>query len=117
MLQHAIETLKEGTVLKLSGEITIGDTDDLRSILIELFNRSESVEIDVSSTTDIDMTCLQLLCASHRHAAGLNKHIRLNQEWSKSFEETAHDTGFLRQTGCSFDSTNECLWLRGKCNG
>jgi ABC-type transporter Mla MlaB component len=117
MIEHITETETGKATLRLTGELMAGDAKELHAFLVNVFEMAHIVEIDVSSTTDIDGACLQLFCASHRLATQCHKHIHLNREWSASFRETVTDLGLLRQSGCSFDATGECLWVKGQHNG
>lgn len=112
MMEYTKQARDNEVVLQLSGELTIGQADELRSVLVDLFTEADTVEIDVSSTTEADVACLQLFCASHKTAVQLGKQVRFVNRWSDPFTETVQESGFIRDEGCSLDAGKECLWAK-----
>jgi anti-anti-sigma regulatory factor len=111
MADCRIEDNGKQRVLTLSGELTIQYAELIRSKLLKSMQNIEHLTVRVEGATDVDLTCLQLLCASHRTATQLEVHLDLDREQSEVFKQTAIDTGFFRHTGCTFDTKQECLWL------
>jgi anti-anti-sigma regulatory factor len=112
MMEYNKQTKDGRVILQLSGELAISQGDGLRSVLIELLSQTDSVEIDVSSATEVDVACLQLFCASHKTAAKLGKRVCFVNRWSDPFAETVRESGFVRGVGCSVNTENECLWMK-----
>ena len=54
--------------LKLSGPLTTAGANDIRGLIAEALETSNSVRIDVSAVTDIDLSFLQTLIAAHKTA-------------------------------------------------
>ena len=98
-------------VLSLSGELTIQNAEYIRSRLLESMQNIEHLTVRVKGATDVDLTCLQLLCASHKTATQLEVRLYLDKDQSEIFNQTAIDAGFFRHIGCAFDTKQECLWL------
>ncbi|MFP4208642.1 MAG: lipid asymmetry maintenance protein MlaB [Wenzhouxiangella sp.] len=58
----------------LEGELTIYQAQDLANEFLPLLDRAESLVVDLSSVTDIDTSCAQMLMLAKRHcqARGLD---------------------------------------------
>jgi len=112
MINCAKEEREDGVVLRLSGDLMIQDAAELRSALIDVFADAETIDVDVSSVGQSDVSCLQLLCASHKKAIESNKTFRISHEWSDTFEQSVKEACFLRHTGCFLDTKKECLWVK-----
>ncbi len=113
MTDCRIEDDGKRRVLTLSGELTIQNAEYMRSNLLESMQNIEHLTVRIEGATDVDLTCLQLLCASHKTATQLEVHLNLEYGQSELFNQTALDAGFFRHTGCAFDTKQECLWLEG----
>jgi ABC-type transporter Mla MlaB component len=112
MIDCAKEERGDGEVLRLSGDLMIQDAAELRSALIDVFAETGTIDVDVSSVGQMDVSCLQLLCASHKKAIESNKMFRISDEWSGAFEQSVKEACFLRHTGCFLDAKKECLWVK-----
>lgn len=112
MINCAKEEREDGAILRLSGDLMIQDAAELRSTLIDVFADAVAIDVDVSSVGQIDVSCLQLLCASHKKAMESNKMFRISDEWSDTFERSVKEACFLRHTGCFLDTKKECLWVK-----
>ena len=66
MIDCAKEEREDSAVLRLSGDLMIQDAAELRSALIDVFADAGTIDVDVSSVGRMDVSCLQLLCASHK---------------------------------------------------
>ncbi len=111
MIDCRIEGDGKRRILTLSGELTIQNAEYIRSRLLESMQNIEHLTVRVDGATDVDLTCLQLLCASHKTATQLKVRFDVDKEQSEIFNQAAIDTGFFRHTGCVFDTKQECLWL------
>ena len=63
--------------LTLQGELTIRSVGEIKHSLLEAFASAEQVTVDVSSTTDVDVAGVQLLCACQRSSTSRGKQMRL----------------------------------------
>jgi anti-anti-sigma regulatory factor len=111
MADYRVEDSGKRRVLTLSGELTIQYAEPIRSKLLESMPGIEQLIVRVEGATDVDLTCLQLLCATHKTAIRRQIYLNLEKEQSQVFKQAATDAGFLRRTGCAFDTKHECLWL------
>jgi len=65
---------REGTV-SISGELTIGNVEELYSELTKVFNDGICTTLDLSGVTDIDTSALQVLAAFKKALLELNRPI------------------------------------------
>jgi hypothetical protein len=61
------------------------------------------------------MSCLQLLCSTHRSAVRLRKHVAFSSTPSRIFCDAMCAAGFRRSKGCKLDTDRSCLWA--SCGG
>ena len=101
-------------LLKLSGGLTIGEAARFREALTEALAAADDLQVDISGVTGVDITGLQLLCASHQSAEQIGKQFRLVGGDNQIFRKIAVDAGFQRHIGCSRDHSHSCIWVEGK---
>lgn len=106
-----IEDNGKQRVLILSGDLTIQNAEQMRSKLLESMQNIEHLTVRIDGATDVDLVCLQLLCAAHKTATRLEVRLDLDKELPEVFKQAAIDAGFFRTTSCAFDIKRECLWL------
>ena len=75
MINFKIEESKNAGVLKLDGELSIEQAAELKTALINSIENSDNVIIDIEDITEIDLSCMQLLCSAHQTLINLNKHL------------------------------------------
>lgn len=107
------ESPDEGAVVTLKGELTIARAEELKAMLSELLQGSESVRIQLADVSAVDLSCLQLLCSAHRTAAALGKALTLHGEIPPLLRQVMKHAGFTRQKGCSFSPHTNCLGCGG----
>lgn len=94
-----------------SGATTVEQVTTLRQELLEALLQSQSVSIDLSEVTKLDLAPLQLLCAAQRVAVPQGKRVRLQGENHPPVATAIRKYGFLRQGPCCRDCGSHCLWL------
>jgi len=110
MTDCRVEAKGNATILHLSGELMIDYATQLRSILSDSLQEADCIEIDVSSVTGIDVSCLQLFCAAHKTSVAMNRSLRFLDVRSAVLRQTARHAGWLRPAGCMPDKGTRCLW-------
>jgi len=101
--------------LKLTGSMTIGQAAELKEVLLEALGAASELLVDLSGVTEIDLTGLQLLDASHRSALANGKRFSINDGGNQSFRDAVDNAGFRRRVGCERDKTGSCIWVGGEC--
>ncbi len=116
MTDCRLEANGNATILHLSGELMIDYAVRLRSILSDSLRTADRIEIDVSSVTGIDVSCLQLFCAAHKTAVSMNRSMHFLGVRSPVLKQTARRVGWLRPAGCMPDKGTECHWAEEGSN-
>jgi anti-anti-sigma regulatory factor len=98
-------------VLTFSGELTVEHAGAMRTALIQALTDSDHVEMDFSSVTGVDLSCLQLLCSAHRTSLRSNKRINFVGSQPAKLRETLEAAGYSRVTGCGLDREHSCFWI------
>ncbi|ABK43153.1 anti-sigma-factor antagonist [Magnetococcus marinus MC-1] len=92
--------------LQLTGDLTIQQAAELKESCVQAVQSGDSLVLNLSGVTRIDLAGLQILCAMHRALVDEGKSLTLQGEIPKPFKETVHIAGFQ---GClSADQTR--LW-------
>lgn len=116
MMKGRIEDLQNGKTITLDGELCIQNADEFRTLLMESIGVADTITMNVASVTEIDLSCLQLLCAAHRTAIRQNKSLALDRQWPESCALMIEKAGYARHNGCSLDKNRGCLWIEEKTN-
>lgn len=101
--------------LKLSGSVTIGQAAGFKEALIDALGAASELQVDLGAVTEIDLTGLQLLCATHRSAQARGKQFSVNEGGNKVYLEAVDNAGFRRHVGCARDDSGTCIWVGGEC--
>lgn len=99
---------------KWGGELTIRRVAELKEDLLQGLTHSDRLQVDISEATDIDASCLQLLCAGHRTAVALGKQMTLTG--TENLMPVLQDAGFVRHIGCALDCNQSCIWALSRRN-
>ncbi len=99
--------------ITLDGNLTVGQAEGLRTLLIKALIDAEEVRVDFGTVTDVDLSCLQLLCSAHRSASRMKRSISLSGDWPELFKQIVEEAGYSRLAGCRLDVDHSCLWVRG----
>lgn len=102
----------EEGILTLSGEMDINMAEVLKKNIMNAIEQVEELKIDMENVTDIDLTFLQILCATHKTCSKAKKKISLAGKMSDSVLETFKKSGFLRKSHCGL-SDDYCVFIGG----
>jgi len=102
-------------ILLLKGSATLESCGDLRTALLDALDQAETLVVDVSQVTELDVAALQLFCAARRSAIKREKNMVLADNCSAAFFTTVLDAGFNRThtASCWLEAGQACLW--GNC--
>jgi anti-anti-sigma factor len=101
-------------VVTLKGEVTIQQAEQLRMALMEAFEAGDRVRVDLQRVTEVDLSCLQILCSAHRTSLANNKLISIGSLRAEVFNEILVRAGMRRHIGCPQDVHHTCLWSGGQ---
>ena len=114
MKDFSLEQSGNVAVLAVSGSVTVERSCELKEILMKALHGAEHVIFDLDGMTEVDLSCLQILCSAHRTSTRLNKRITLGNVRPEVFRRAVECAGFDRHTGCVLDTTQSCLWVKEK---
>lgn len=98
-------------VLTLKGALTIERANELKLVLLDALDKNDNVVLNLEAVTEVDLSCLQLLCSAHRTSLDRHKQLSLEGRQPESFQQTVRDAGYTRPVGCHKESHQRCLWI------
>ena len=114
MIDCRLEQSGNVAVLVVSGSATAETACELKGILMKAINGAEHLIFDLEGVTEVDLSCLQILCSAHRTLTRMNKRITLGNVRPEVFRKATECGGFERHTGCTLDAAKSCLWIKVK---
>lgn len=97
--------------LTLAGDAAIQHAAELHRALVAALQRERTVRLDITRVEQLDLSCLQLLCAAHHSALSAKKCLSFDQQIPERFSELLRSSGFGRSRGCAQSLEPEsCLW-------
>jgi len=113
------ETRTAACTLHIKGAATIECCEQLRTALLDALLKSQSLVIDVSQVTAIDVSGLQLLCAAHKSAILQYKCLSLGTVRSRAFLKHIEEAGFhcTLPATCLKNEGQTCLWYDSGSTG
>ncbi len=108
-----LETTAGGKkILKLSGELTIEVSPQLKNAFLEAFESGHGLEVDMSEAEAFDLACVQVFCAAHRHFADNDQTLTIAGIVPEGVRSSLSDTAIDPST-CDSSCTSQCLWAKG----
>lgn len=103
--------------LCLEGELTVQRAAELRQLLMQALEGSNSIEIDLDRVTGIDLACLQMFCSVRKTAIRDGKQCSVKNTADSVFQKAGEIAGFDYQLKCGVCREAGCLWGGGIHNG
>jgi anti-anti-sigma factor len=103
---------RRGT-LELEGELTIEVAEELKAILLQALQGTESLTIDLERVTAADLSCLQLLCSAYRSCGRVDGQLILRAHDSELFNQLLKDSGYCKTAKCPVAPARNCMWTGG----
>ncbi len=99
-------------VLKLEGDATIENAEQLHKVMLETLQEVEHLLIDCEQVTNCDFYVLQLFCSSHRTAIKWGKEFTFYGAPSSAVVDSVSSMGFSRTApGNICPADTNCLWI------
>jgi anti-anti-sigma factor len=89
----AFDQSNSPSLINLEGEINIRCAAELKELLLQALTREGALHIDLSATTEVDITTLQLLWTAQREAREAGKEFLLNGPISKTVATAIKHSG------------------------
>lgn len=113
-MDFKIEQSGGAGVLKLDGELTVQFAGKLKGALMRCLDTSDHLILNLDNVTEIDLSCLQLLCSAHRTSSRMKKQLTIVGRQLQALKQVMEAAGYSRHVGCNFDCNKNCLWLGGE---
>lgn len=94
----------------VEGELTIRHANELKAILMKSLNAVAPVVLNFEKATEVDLSCLQLLCSVHRTSVRSGQRLTLTRDRSEALKRAVEDAGYSRQRGCVLARDQSCFW-------
>lgn len=102
---------EDRATLTVSGEVNIQNALGFRDALQEWIEKSDILEMNLGGVADADLTCLQLLCSSHRLLMNRKKNMSVTGDIPESVRKAAREAGYVRERGCRGEESQNCIWI------
>lgn len=108
---------KNEGLLNADGELTIQQAADFKDTLTKAISEVDRLEINFDKVTEVDITCLQILCSAHKTCVKVNKELSITGRQSEVLKEAIKYAGYERHKCCKVArDKNQCPWVSGGDN-
>jgi anti-anti-sigma regulatory factor len=112
MGKFSLEGSADTKKLVAEGRLTIQDAARLKELLIEAYDSTGSLLVDLAGTESVDLACFQVFCSAHRSFLKSRKSIGITkllpEEVKRNLEAVAVDPA-----NCILKSPEQCFWVTG----
>jgi len=105
-MQYTTEQSDGAETITLARDMTISSAAELKEVLNNALSGSDRIMLNLEQVTEVDLSCLQLLCSAHRTAKKREKSFTRTGDCPETLKIIAEHAGYLRHTGC----VGGCLW-------
>jgi ABC-type transporter Mla MlaB component len=81
-------------VLRLSGNISVACSAELKQLFVQAFSTGKGVQLDLSAATNLDIAAMQLLWAAARHAEKTKTALTAAPTVPEELKNGVRDAGF-----------------------
>ncbi len=112
-MEANIDVAGDAATLSLAGALTVECAAELKSALMDVLAKAASVRVEFGRVTEMNLSCLQLLCSAHRTAMSEGKAMTVRPDAEGAYRRMTWRAGFVRHEGCEPAGADNCLWLGG----
>ncbi|CFX33164.1 protein of unknown function [Candidatus Filomicrobium marinum] len=104
---------KRRAKIALAGGLGLQDAKDTCAKLVQALEKFDTVEVDLSELTSVDVSIVQLLIAARKSASARGKALTISSNSSENFRGTLAEIGLsgTQGGGCNLDAA---FWFGGK---
>ena len=110
MYKATTEQRGDSSVIRFQGELSIEHAQEIQETMLSASRDGGTLLIDMSAVTKIDLSFLQLICASHKSSIRSKRRIDFLSNNCAVLQEAASMAGYRKRNECTFASDNHCLW-------
>jgi anti-anti-sigma regulatory factor len=101
------------TIITSGARLTIENASDFSRIAREALEASHLVAIEFEPEVEIDITGLQILCASCKSAADGGKIFTYHGPQPQALTDIIASSGAERHAACKHNNDASCIWFGG----
>lgn len=108
MLNFKLEQQGEVETLAVEGGITIQHAIEFKTALLKSFDSVDHVRLNFGKVTEVDLSCLQLLCAAHLTSGKAKKRLTITG-CAEPFKKAVLEADYSHIQGCVLECENNCF--------
>ncbi len=107
-----LKTEKTGNTVtvKMGGPLTIEHVAELKTFMSNVSGEAEEILVDLDDVTDIDLSCIQLLCSANLSFDKTRKRLTRKSAQTKVITRALSEAGYTREMVCHDKPCKNCLW-------
>jgi anti-anti-sigma factor len=107
-----LKTEKTGNIVtvKMGGPLTIEHAAKFKNFISNLPGEAEEIVLDLDGVTDIDLSCIQLLCSANLFFDKTRKRLIRKSAQTEVITRALSEAGYTREMVCHEKPCNNCLW-------
>jgi len=109
-VDYQIELKDDMAFIRVTGELTISYSSELKQALLEAVGSSDRIVLDMDGAEAVDLPCIELLCSAHRTSISAGKAFGITGNSFSKLRPIMMESGFERHRGCVLDSNKSCIW-------
>jgi len=98
--------------VELGGRLGLETAQELKDLLLKVLGETDHMAIALGSESEVDVTFLQIVCATHAAALGSGKHLSFENRCGRPFVTLLEQSGYALHGRCPHEAKGECLWKR-----
>jgi anti-anti-sigma regulatory factor len=107
-----LEGSAEAKKLTAAGSLTIQDASTLKGLLMEAYNSTADLLIDLTGAQSLDLACIQVLCSANITYRKAGRHIGISGDLPEGVTKSIKDVA-IEAANCDLESPAQCLWATG----
>jgi anti-anti-sigma regulatory factor len=107
-----LEDKETNKVLRAAGPLSIQDASALRDALLNAFDTTERLLIDLTGSESMDLACIQTLCSAHKTFIQANKGIDITGGLPEGIAASLSGAGVTPEN-CDITPHGRCMWASG----
>ena len=108
-----LEETGSGRVLKLCGGMNIDEASRLRDVMLGVLDSGKGLLLDLRDVEEIDLACVQVICAAHRSFLTEGLKISLTGSDRECLRRSLSDMA-MHVSACDPPLAGQCLWAAGE---
>lgn len=107
-----LKTEKTGNTVtvKMGGPLTIEHAAELKTFMSTVFEETETIVVDLGDVTDMDLSCIQLLCSANLCLNNTRKRLIRKSVHPKVITQALFEAGFTAEMVCHGIPCKKCFW-------